>query len=167
MTRQDGIEIFKEAILLEHRGRALYESAAAGTASQAVKELFRTLQAEEEKHIEILSQRLKSLFEGADPGSVELGPVEPGLVDRVLNDRVVSEISAAGYEAAVISAALDFEKRAVTYYGEQADRAQGTESGKLFQWLHDWEISHLSMLAGLDSALREKIWYDNSFWPLD
>ena len=33
-------------------------------------------------------------------------------------------------------------------------------------WLADWEKSHMTMLAELDKEIKEKIWYDNSFWPL-
>jgi hypothetical protein len=31
----------------------------------------------------------------------------------------------------------------------------------------EWEIGHVQMLARLDEEIRERIWYDNRFWPLD
>jgi rubrerythrin len=36
---------------------------------------------------------------------------------------------------------------------------------KLFNWLADWEKGHLKILNDLDNDLKEKIWYDNQFWP--
>ncbi|MCJ7680924.1 MAG: rubrerythrin, partial [Candidatus Aminicenantes bacterium] len=62
---------------------------------------------------------------------------------------------------------LDFEKNAVKFYSENAEKAQAEEEKNLFLWLHRWETTHLDMLAGLDRDIREQIWYDNSFWPLD
>jgi len=84
-----------------------------------------------------------------------------------LTREIVKSISGAGYEAAVISAALDFEKNAVKYYSEHAEAAESAEEKKLFSWLTDWEKNHMLMLARLDNELKEKIWYDNQFWPLD
>lgn len=67
----------------------------------------------------------------------------------------------------MISAALEFEKKAVKYYSESAAAAQFQGEKEIFSWLMEWEKSHLLMLAKLDDELKEKIWYDNQFWPLD
>ena len=57
------------------------------------------------------------------------------------------------------------EERAVALYSERADAAEDPSERTLYQWLADWERSHLSFLAQLDKEVREAIWNDNQFWP--
>jgi len=167
MNERKTVDIIKEAILLEYRGKALYESVAGRTDSAAVKQLFEMLVEEEAKHIDILGTQLKRVVNGEafDVGGIE--DIAPTTADSVLSEKVVKEIFGAGYEAAVISAAVEFEKKAVQYYGDQEKAAQSSEEKKLYSWLVNWETSHLTMLAQIDSDIKEQIWYDNQFWPLD
>jgi len=81
--------------------------------------------------------------------------------------KIVESISGAGYEAAVIAAALEFEKNAVKFYSEHATSAESEQEQKLYHWLTEWEKNHMLMMAKLDNELKEKIWYDNKFWPMD
>lgn len=166
MTENNVLDILKGAILLEYRGKALYDSVIQSTQSGVVKELFGFLSREEEKHIGLLEKQYKTLTQknGFDLDESVLASVQTSEV--VLNEKITGEISGAGYEAAVIAAALEFEKNAVGYY---SDRAASTELGderKLYRWLAEWEKTHLNLLAELDRELKEKIWYDNSFWPM-
>ena len=55
MEENKTLDMVKKAILLEHRGKALYESVAQKTKVAPVKELFEMLVEEEEKHIDILA----------------------------------------------------------------------------------------------------------------
>jgi len=154
MTENKMLDIIKMAILLEHRGKALYESVAQKTEVAAVKELFDMLTEEEGKHIDILNKQFTLVSKGKD------------FAKTVLSVKIVKGISGAGYEAAVIAAALEFEKNAVKYYGDQEAVASSSEEKKLFNWLVKWETEHMTMLAKIDDDLKEQIWYDNSFWPL-
>ena len=160
-------DILKGAILLEHKGKALYESVRETSQVKGVKELFGILAEEEVKHIQILTDQFSRLKrgEGFDPSG--LSDETFAAPEEVLTGDLVKEIFGAGYEAAVIAAALNFEKNAVKFYSEQAGKADAGEERELFQWLTRWEKTHLSMLAQLDEEIREKIWYDNQFWPLD
>jgi rubrerythrin len=83
----------------------------------------------------------------------------------ILSEEVKKNISSAGYEAAAIAAAIDMEKRAIEVYGEQAKTAADPAERSLFAWLSDWEKGHLKILSDLDNELKEKIWFDNQFWP--
>jgi rubrerythrin len=76
-----------------------------------------------------------------------------------------SKISSAGFEAAAISAAIDFEKRAVEVYSRQADISNDPNERDLYRWLAEWEGGHLKILSDMDNELKEKIWNDNQFWP--
>ncbi|MCP5103841.1 MAG: ferritin family protein, partial [bacterium] len=155
------LDIIKKAILMEHRGRALYQDAAAKTDSEGVKELFTTLADEEDNHVEILNRQYKSIARGEGFDVKELPQVNDSDNAKVLSGKIVKDISGAGYEAAVIAAALEFEKKAVEFYSARAENA-GTDAERvLFQWLTDWEKGHMTMLAQLDKELMEDIWYDN------
>ena len=161
------LDIIKGAILLEHRGRALYESAVKSTDVPEVKELFQMMMDEEAKHIQILNKQFSSVAKGGDFDSSGMEDVEDLTADSVLTSKVVKAISGSGYEAAVISSALELEKKAVEFYSKCEKEANSEEEKKLFAWLIKWEKEHMVMLAQMDNEIKEQVWYDNSFWPMD
>ncbi len=122
---------------------------------------------EELKHIDILNKQYLLVSKGKPFNSTGLSDTKGTTVDAVLSKNIVKGISGAGYEAAVIAAALEFEKNAVKFYGERESAAVSDEEKNLFNWLVKWETDHMTMLAGIDNEIKEQIWYDNSFWPLD
>jgi len=161
------LDIVKEAILLEHKGKALYESVPESTKIEGVKELFQMLIREEEKHIDLLTKQYSRILKGESPDASDLEQGDATVTATVISDDVVKEVHGAGYEAAVISAALEFEKNAVNFYSKQAEAAESEGEQKLYRWLVRWEKTHMMMLAKLDNEIKEQIWYDNQFWPLD
>lgn len=167
MTGTKTLDILKGAILLEHRGKALYDSVVKTSGSEGVKELFNMLSREEDKHIRVLEKQFSRITKGESFDITEIEKENASTHEAIITHEIVKSISGAGYEAAVIAAALDFEKNAVEYYSEHAETAESAEEKKLFTWLTEWEKNHILMLARLDNELKEKIWYDNQFWPLD
>ncbi len=167
MAETKTLDILKGAILLEKRGRALYESVVKTSKTEGVKELFDMLSREEDKHIRVLNKQFSRIAKGRSFDTAGLEKEHASTHEAIMTQEIVEKISGAGYEAAVISAALGFEKNAVKYYSERAAAAESAQEKKLFVWLTEWEKNHLLMLARLDSELKEKIWYDNQFWPLD
>ena len=167
MAENKTLDILKGAILLEHRGKSLYESVAQKTDIAPVKELFELLVDEEIKHITILNEQFTLVSKGKDFDVSGLNEDEGTTTKAVLSEKIVSEISAAGYEAAAIAAALEFEKNAVKYYSDKGAAAGSPGEKMLFNWLVKWETGHMTMLAQIDNEIKEQVWYDNSFWPLD
>ncbi len=167
MSENQILEILKGAILLEHKGKALYESVIRASQVQEVKDLFSMLAREEEKHIEVLNKQYSLIYKGEDFDVSDIRDLHGETLEAVLSDKIKENISGAGYEAAVISAALEFEKKSVEYYSDQTSKARSEDAKKLFEWLTDWEKDHMMMLARIDDELKEKIWFDNKFWPLD
>jgi len=161
------LDIIKGALLLEHRGTALYKSAVEQAKDEAVKEMFQMMMDEELKHVEILSKQYLLVSKGKDIDAAGMEKIEEETADIILNDKLIKAISASGYEAAVISSALELEKRAVEFYSEKEAGATTDEERKLFNWLVKWEKEHMMMLAKLDDEIKENVWYDNNFWPLD
>jgi len=74
------------------------------------------------------------------------------------------EISAASFEAAAITAAMDFEKRAVKLYKDRSIEAIDPNEKEIYKMLYQWEMEHEKMLHELSEDLKEAIWNDNNFW---
>jgi rubrerythrin len=166
-TNTNPLDILKGAILLEHRGKALYDSVVETSKSEGVKELFSMLSQEESKHIRILEKQFARIAKGESFDIAEMEKDHASTHEAVITRDIVESVSGAGYEAAVIAAALEFEKKAVAFYSDRASSTESEQEKKLYQWLTEWEKNHMLMMARLDNELKEKIWFDNQFWPLD
>jgi rubrerythrin len=165
METQKALDILKQAILLEKRGYSFYSTVANQCKDPDVKNIFMTMAVEETMHVKFLSEQFAhydkthsflkvTVPEGADDTS-----------DHILSDEVKSKIAAAGFEAAAISAAVDFEKRAIEIYASRAAVTDDPNEKELYTFLSEWEKTHLKILMDLDNELKEKIWNDNQFWP--
>jgi len=160
------VDILKEAILLERRGKAFYSMAARQTQSEAARKIFEMMAAEEDEHIEFLSKQFAYYDKNnAFMKNNEGGDTEDSAVMQVLSEEIKKQISAAGYEAAAISAAMDFETKAVQIYSERAVSATDQNEKDMYQMLADWEKGHHYWLHKINEDLKEQVWYDNNFWP--
>lgn len=167
MKDQHSLEIVKQAILLEKRGKNFYQSVADHAADAKVKAFFEFMAQEETDHIRILGIQYKAYQETGRfaPDSFDSDAVSQ-IPDKVLDKQTRDIISAASVEAASIGAAILMEKRAVDIYSQRAAEATDPEEKKLFAWLAAWEKEHLDMLMDIDRDLMESVWNDNSFWPM-
>jgi rubrerythrin len=157
-------EILKTAILMEKRGKAFYEKVAEQTESADVKKIFTMMAEEEQTHVEFLSKQFASYSKDKKFAKIEL-KFDAGVADAILSGDIKKQISAASFEAAAISAAIDMETKAIEVYSKQAAEATDPNEKELFSWLADWEKGHHKVLHELNEELKESIWYDNQFWP--
>lgn len=166
MSEDKAVEILKNAILLEKRGKAFYSQVAQHTSGKAVKQFFEMMADEEVKHIKILSDQFKAYQDKKkfDPGDFN-DDHSIGIASNVLTEDLKAEITAADYEAAAISAAMSMEERAIEIYSARAEEAEDSNEKALYEWLARWETQHLKFLSDIDRELKEQIWNDNSFWP--
>ena len=166
MGEDKALVILKQAILLEKRGKAFYETAADRTDNPAVKDFFNRMALEEVEHVRILSDQFREYqksgtFLTGQAGEETVTEVATG----VLSSELRKKISAADFEAAAISAAMAMEERAIKLYAKRAEAAESPEEQALYKWLSEWETTHLDVLADLDRTLTEQVWNDNNFWP--
>lgn len=163
---EKSIDILKLAILMEKRGQAFYKKVANETENEDVKKIFDMMAKEEVIHEKFLMDQLAHLHNNH---SFELKdyPKESdnNIAELILTDKITSSLSSAGFEAAAISAAIDMENKAIEVYSKRAEETDDPNEKKLYLWLADWEKTHHKILYQLDQELKEKIWYDNSFWP--
>ena len=162
METKTAIDILKTAILMEKRGKAFYETVAAQTQNEEVKRIFITMAEEEQTHIEFLSKQFVNYQKNKTFSKISLQSNEDELI---LNKAIQDQISAASYEAAAISAAIDMEKKAIEVYSQRAKDATDPNEKEIFDWLANWEKSHFCILLEMNKDLTEKAWYDNNFWP--
>ena len=160
------IEILKHAILLEKRGNAFYLNAMENSTDPDVKRIFQIMADEEEDHVKFLSQQFKSVqASGKFDQTIVMENDGVTVADEVLSKNIKDKISAASFEAAAISSAIDMENRAIATYSERAESADNEDERNFYRWLAEWERGHHKILFQLDQELKEKIWYDNNFWP--
>ncbi|NOX84364.1 MAG: ferritin family protein [Chlorobi bacterium] len=164
-SEDKAIEVLKNAILLERRGKAFYSQAARQTESKSAKKIFEMMAEEEDEHIEFLTRQFKNYSQHNKFLKTTEHHEEDESVMEILSEKVKSEISAAGFEAAAISAAIDFENRAIEVYSKRAEEATDPEEKAMYQMLADWEKGHHHLLYKLNEDLKEQIWNDNNFWP--
>jgi len=166
MENQKALEIIKSAILMEVRGQAFYKNVVDQTKNEDVKNIFTIMANEEKLHTEYLSKQYSSIKNNGKPDQQILPEASSeNLVNLILSPEIKNQVSGAGFEAAAISASIDMENKAVEIYSDFAAKAEDAEIKELFSWLADWERGHVKILNELDQELREKIWYDNNFWP--
>jgi rubrerythrin len=160
------IDILKTAILLERRGKAFYTQVARNTESPAAKRIFEMMAEEEDAHVEFLSRQ----FSHYEKTQAFIQPENPAHqddteIERILSEQIKQQISAASFEAAAISAAIDFENRAIEVYASRAEEATDLNEKAMYTMLADWERGHHHLLHKLNEDLKEQVWYDNNFWP--
>jgi rubrerythrin len=160
-------DILKEAILLERRGKAFYSSVAEKSDSKSAQKIFQMMAEEEDEHIKFLSEQFKNYEKNKEFMSIEgyEEPAEDEAALKVLTEQMKKEISAASFEAAAITAAMDFEARAVKLYSGRAKEAVDPKEKALYEMLYKWEMGHEKMLHELNEDLKADIWNDNNFWP--
>jgi len=159
------IDILKEAILLERRGKAFYTQAARNSESKSAQKIFEMMAEEEDEHIDFLTKQFKNYVENHEFLNVEGHHEEDDATTEILTEQIKKEINAASFEAAAISAAIDFENRAIKIYSDRAKEATDPKEKEMYQMLADWESGHHSLLHKLNEDLKEQIWNDNNFWP--
>ncbi len=167
MSTKNVTDILKQAIIMEHRGKALYQQVASQTSNPDVKKIFDVMADEEQTHIDFLQKQLAHYSkEGSfDKNDLETAPGTDAIAKTILTDDMVKDISGSGFEAAAISAAIDMESKSVEVYANRAAESTDPNEKELFNWLANWEKGHHKLLIDLNQQLTEKVWYDNNFWP--
>lgn len=167
MEAKSALDILKTAILMEKRGMALYEEVAAKTSSEEVRKIFSIMAEEEKDHAKFLSEQFKNYLNNKSFSKQDLieSKGDDAIANLILSGKIKNQISAAGFEAAAIGAAIDMETKAIEVYSHRATESSDENEKALFKWLADWERDHYKLLIKLDEELKENIWNDNGFFP--
>lgn len=161
------LEILKMAILMERRGIEFYQTVANQTKDEQVKNIFTLMAKEEQLHAQTLSQHYKTFQKTGTFEHINLNQMEEEdtISKLILNPTIKKSISAASFEAAAISAAIDMENKAIEVYSKRAKETTDENEKALYVWLTDFERGHHKLLNDLNTELMHEIWNDNHFWP--
>ncbi|MGC8943296.1 MAG: ferritin-like domain-containing protein [Caldisericia bacterium] len=166
MNYENVLDILKGALLLEIRGKSFYQKSKEEAKIEEVKNIFKLMEEEEEKHIEIIKKQFENYTQKGIFILPEEIPSKFNVSDYVISEKLKNEIKITDYESLAIYLAINFEKEAFNFYSEKAKHADNEDERKLLNWLSEWEKSHVEFLSKIDEELKEKIWFDNKFWPL-
>ncbi len=158
-------DVFKGALLLERQGKAFYHNVAQQTTNAGVRKMFEQMAAEEQTHIEILTELYIAYARDGKLVPPQINTPIADIAFDVINAEVRSSAKLAEHETAAISAAIALEEKAVLFYQSCAKNAHTDPERELFTWLANWEKTHMTLLAKLDEELMLQIWEDNNFWP--
>ena len=167
MENKSTIDILKTAILMEKRGKAFYEKVSEQSSDADIKNIFNIMAQEEMNHVHQLSVQFAHFQKNNSFQKPEdfMPTGEDAIANMILSDEIKNKISAASFEAAAISAAIDMETKAIEVYSKQAANTTDPNEKEMYTWLAEWEKGHHKMLNQLNQELTEKIWFDNNFWP--
>ncbi len=167
METKTATDILKMAILMEKRGKAFYAQVAQQTQDEEARSIFQFMADEEQMHVEFLAKQYLYYEKNQkfDVNAPIASGADEGVVLSILNEGMKSQITAASYEAAAISAAIDFETKAIEYYSKMAEQATDENEKQMYTWLAEWEGGHHKVLFQMNQELMEKVWNDNQFWP--
>lgn len=162
------LEPIKQAIMLETHGLQFYKVAAERCSNPVAREMFEDLAKDEIKHRAELERQFRSVLKKSKwspPPDAE----NPTLRFRnpVIDQSLKKDIEGAWFDFAALQIGVMLEKRALDHYRAQEEKTEDAEVRAIFSWLTKWEEGHLDLLMAMEKAMREEIWNEAGFWPLD
>jgi rubrerythrin len=162
------LETVKNALMIEIHGLRFYQVAAERCSSPSAREIFSDLAQDEIRHRSELEKQFRSILDEGrwSPPSSE-PPKDLRFSDPVIDKSLKKNIEGAWFDSAALQIGVLLERRALDHYREQEKTAENPELKAVFQWLIGWEQGHLNRLMALERAMRDEIWNEAGFWPLD
>ena len=164
---EDIREVLKKAYQIEVDGYTFYSMAADRAEKPAVQELFDKLARDEVQHKAYLQSVIGS-YEDKGVEAFTIHRRDPDLkafTDTIYTDAFKAQARDADFEMGVLSIGMTLETRAIQYFTTAAKRASEDEVRDFYQFLADWEKSHLDTLQKLYGGVREDYWADGGFSP--
>ncbi|MBN1153802.1 ferritin family protein [candidate division KSB1 bacterium] len=161
--------ILSEAIKLEKNGLLKYLRFARNTNDITGKNMFIQLALDEYEHQDILEKQYMNNLNNDDWQMIEipettlekLAPKITPKQERIRGSSGVAEIEA-------LHIALDFEKKAMNYYLENASILDNEAGKEYLLRLADWEKAHYNIIqAELDYINQTGFWFDIPEFRMD
>jgi len=167
------VEIIKESIKLELRGKGFYERAAEVTEDERGKKMFARLAMEEDGHLEVIEEIFTSMASGeqwrkiADKTMRMQGPAP--VVDQL--EAAVAKRDADNKNAngtAALKIAMEMERNAIRFFEDLVKQAKTPKARELAQSLADEERYHYDLLQyQYDNVLNLGFWLDSAEFRMD
>src|SRR5512139_126994 len=159
----------KQALLNEVDGAEFYRMAANSARRDGVRQMFRFLMEEEERHREAILDQMKRMAEGR-PFLLARGAAAKKQLDRyrspLFTEDLVKVSRQVEGEVAALSIGMTLEKRAIAQFAALRRKVAGdARAEKVLSDLIAWEQDHLEVLTRQYDQLREMYWEEARFWP--
>jgi rubrerythrin len=159
----------KQALRNEIDGAEFYRMAAASAIHDGVRQMFRFLMEEEERHREAILEQMRRMAQGKtfriERGAASRREIAKFRSPLYTGDLVKASRRAEG-EVAALSIGMTLEKRAIAQFAALQKKAAGAPRvEKTFSDLAAWERDHLEILTRQYDQLREMYWEEARFWP--
>ena len=151
-------EIVEAAVEKEKKRRGFYSNVSELSTNDGMKDLFRFLTEEEERHVAAF-QRIRDNLP-AEKHSTEYTEEMQAYLDSVIDDRLYSEIDSKEFVQKAIDAknvfrlAIGFEKDAILYFREFLPYLSESDR-KVVEELIEQEKGHIRKLADLKTQMAE------------
>ncbi len=159
----------KQALRNEIDGVEFYRMAAGDARRDAVRQMFRFLMEEEERHREAILNQMQRLAEGKPMKFERSAAARKALAtfkSPLYTEDLIKGSRQAEGEAAALSIGMTLEKRAIAQFTSLRKSAAGdARAVKVFSDLVAWEQDHLDLLARQYDQMREMFWEEARFWP--
>jgi rubrerythrin len=164
MDKEKALNVLKQGMNTEIWGLRFYRQAVRRTQSQDGKSVWKSLVAEEKKHLDILRGQYAAISGQAKWVSVEQARA---LADSVDPTNIFPEATSAKTlipanttDEQALQLAMDFEQRGYTMYDQEAKAATSPEAKSLWTWLAKAENGHYTYLQKtLDFLTSNGTWY--------
>jgi len=149
-------EVLEAAVEKEKKRKSFYERVSDQSTHGEMKDLFRFLKNEEEKHIAAFSAIRDSLPE--EKGAAEYDADMDAYMDSVIDDRLYSRMDSEEFvrtalkERDVFRLAIGFEKDAILYFREFLPYLSESDRG-IVEGLIEEEKDHIRKLADLERRM--------------
>ena len=151
-------EIAEAAVEKEKKRKVFYTQVSELSTNADVKDLFKFLAEEEDKHVEAFAKIRDSL--PARSSSEEYSEEMDAYMDSVVDDRLYSEIDSKEFVQQAISSknvfplAIGFEKDAILYFREFLPFLSESDE-KIVEDLIEQEKGHIRKLASMQQQMAE------------
>jgi len=154
-------KVLKAAIEIEDKGMAAFTKYAEETKDENGKKMFLRLAEDEKEHRTILEDWLKNIQEGGTLKKIEIPQTELEKVVPDLRERVKETRKASGPgETDALESALELERKASSFFRENADKVNDPAAKALFLRLAEWEDTHYELIqAEIDYVKNTGIWF--------
>lgn len=159
----------RQALRNEIDGAEFYRMAAGSARRDAVRQMYRFLMEEEERHRAAIVDQMQRMAEGRGMKFGRPPSARKALAkfkSPLFTDDLVKEGKLAEGEVAALSIGMILEKRAITQFIALRKTAAGdARAEKVLSDLVAWEQDHLDVLTRQYDQLREMYWEEARFWP--
>ena len=159
----------KQALRNEIDGVEFYRMAAGSARRDAVRQMFRFLMEEGERHREAILNQMQRRAEGKPMKFERSAAARKALAafkSPLYTEDLIKGSRRAEGEVAALSIGMTLEKRAIAQFMALRKTVAGDDrAAKVFSDLVAWEQDHLDLLTRQYDQMRELFWEEARFWP--